>query len=158
MELILLIVYSVIVWLIFFKFKLLPWNITSQVIVVTIPIIALTVLAHLPVGIITAAMVLAFRTRGPLPQIVMLASSFLGGVYYPTTVIPGWIKSISAFLPLTYGLTSLRAVLLEGQSITSVWRELLILGGFTIVAFVVSVAAFNAALRYARRIGNLAQY
>jgi len=44
MELILLIIYSVIVWLIFFKFKLLPWNITSQVIVVTIPIFALTVL------------------------------------------------------------------------------------------------------------------
>src|SRR5205809_1397250 len=44
MELILLIVYSVIVWLIFFKFKLLPWNITSQVIVVTIPVIALTIL------------------------------------------------------------------------------------------------------------------
>src|SRR5205085_6911971 len=38
------IIYSVIVWLIFFKFKLLPWNITSQVIVVTIPIFALTVL------------------------------------------------------------------------------------------------------------------
>ena len=44
MELILLIIYSVIVWLIFFKFKLLPWNISSQVITVTIPIIALTVL------------------------------------------------------------------------------------------------------------------
>src|SRR6266705_4732164 len=44
MELVLLIIYSVVVWLIFFKFKLLPWNITSQVIVVTIPIFALTVL------------------------------------------------------------------------------------------------------------------
>jgi multidrug resistance efflux pump len=44
MELILLIVYSVIVWLIFFKFKWLPWNITSQVVVVTIPIVALTIL------------------------------------------------------------------------------------------------------------------
>ena len=44
MELILLLIYSVIVWLIFFKFKWLPWNITSQVVVVTIPIIALTIL------------------------------------------------------------------------------------------------------------------
>ncbi len=44
MEIILLIIYSAIVWLIFFKKKWLPWNITSQVIVVTIPIIALTVL------------------------------------------------------------------------------------------------------------------
>lgn len=44
MEIILLLIYSFFVWLIFFKFKWLPWNITSQVIVVTIPIIALTIL------------------------------------------------------------------------------------------------------------------
>ncbi len=44
MEIILLLIYSSIVWLIFFKFKLLPWNIISQVIVVTIPIIFLAVL------------------------------------------------------------------------------------------------------------------
>ena len=41
MELILLIIYSTIVWFVFFKKKWLPWNITSQVIVVTIPVIAL---------------------------------------------------------------------------------------------------------------------
>src|SRR3954464_3004207 len=44
MEIILLIIYSVFVWFIFFKKKWLPWNITSQVIVVTIPIIALAVI------------------------------------------------------------------------------------------------------------------
>lgn len=124
----------------------------------SLPIIALVVLAHLPIAIITAAMVLAFRTRGPLPQLVLLASTFLGGVYYPTTVIPGWIKSISAFLPLTYGLTALRAVLLEGRSIVTVWRDVSILVAFTAVALVVSAVAFRAALRYARRVGNLAQY
>src|SRR3954471_16704940 len=44
MELILLIIYSICVWFIFFKKKWLPWNITSQVIVVTIPIFVLTVI------------------------------------------------------------------------------------------------------------------
>src|SRR6266702_1546169 len=44
MEIILLGIYAFFVWLIFFKFKWLPWNITSQVIVVTIPIFALTIL------------------------------------------------------------------------------------------------------------------
>lgn len=44
MEILLLGIYSAFVWLIFFKFKLLPWNIVSQVIVVTIPIIFLTVM------------------------------------------------------------------------------------------------------------------
>src|SRR6187455_1960589 len=44
MEIILLGIYSVIVWFIFFKKKWLPWNITSQVIVVTIPIICLAII------------------------------------------------------------------------------------------------------------------
>ena len=44
MELLLIAIYSFFVWLIFIKFKLLPWNIISQVIVVTIPIIGITAL------------------------------------------------------------------------------------------------------------------
>jgi multidrug resistance efflux pump len=36
---ILLILYGLAVWLVFFKFKILPWNTTSMVIVITIPII-----------------------------------------------------------------------------------------------------------------------
>lgn len=44
MDILLLLIYCFFVWLIFFKFKWLPWNITSQVIVVTIPIIALTLI------------------------------------------------------------------------------------------------------------------
>lgn len=44
MEIILLGIYSFFAWLIFFKFKWLPWNITSQVITVTIPVIAMAVL------------------------------------------------------------------------------------------------------------------
>jgi multidrug resistance efflux pump len=44
MEIILLGIYSFFVWLIFFKFKWLPWNFVSQVIVITLPVVGLTVL------------------------------------------------------------------------------------------------------------------
>src|SRR5215510_8569996 len=44
MELILLGIYGYFVYLVFFKFKWLPWNFVSQVIVVTIPIVGLTLL------------------------------------------------------------------------------------------------------------------
>jgi multidrug resistance efflux pump len=44
MEILLLLIYSFFVWLIFFKFKWLPWNIVSQVISATIPLVAMTVL------------------------------------------------------------------------------------------------------------------
>ena len=42
MEALLLAIYAFFVWLIFIKFKWLPWNITTQVIVVIIPIVGLT--------------------------------------------------------------------------------------------------------------------
>lgn len=44
MEILLLGIYSFFVWLIFFKFRWLPWNFVSQVIVITIPAVGLTVL------------------------------------------------------------------------------------------------------------------
>jgi multidrug resistance efflux pump len=44
MEALLLGIYSFFVWLIFFKFKWLPWNTVSQVIVITLPVIGLTAL------------------------------------------------------------------------------------------------------------------
>ncbi|HWS25814.1 MAG TPA: HlyD family secretion protein [Xanthomonadales bacterium] len=44
MELILLGIYAFFAWLVFFKFKWLPWNITTQVITVTLPFIGLTIL------------------------------------------------------------------------------------------------------------------
>jgi multidrug resistance efflux pump len=44
MEILLLGIYSFFVWLIFIKFKWLPWNATSQVTVAVIPIVGLTAL------------------------------------------------------------------------------------------------------------------
>src|SRR5512144_1121952 len=44
MEVLLLGIYSFFVWLIFFKFKWLPWNNASMVIVITIPVVGLTAL------------------------------------------------------------------------------------------------------------------
>lgn len=42
MEILLLGIYSFFAWLVFFKFKWLPWNIVTQVITITIPIVGLT--------------------------------------------------------------------------------------------------------------------
>ena len=44
MEILLLGIYSFFAWLVFFKFKWLPWNITTQVITITIPIIGIATL------------------------------------------------------------------------------------------------------------------
>jgi ABC-2 type transport system permease protein len=121
-------------------------------------ILALIVLAYLPIGLIGSALVIAFRTAGPLGQGVLALSALLGGVYYPTTVIPSWIQAVSDFVPLTYGLRALRRTLLEGSSLASVLPELGILLAFIVGLFAVGSIGFWWAMRYARREGTLAQY
>ena len=44
MEILLPGIYSFFAWLVFFKFRWLPWNITTQVITVTIPIVGIAML------------------------------------------------------------------------------------------------------------------
>ncbi|HKT06524.1 MAG TPA: ABC transporter permease [Gemmatimonadaceae bacterium] len=121
-------------------------------------VLALIVVAHLPFGLFGAALVLWFRTTGPLPKGVLAASGLLGGVYYPTQVIPAWLHTVSAGLPLTYGLRSLRKVLLDGAPFRAVAGDLAILSAFAIVLLALGIWTFDRALRDARRTGTLAQY
>jgi ABC-2 type transport system permease protein len=121
-------------------------------------IVLLILLAHLPFGLLGAAMVLAFRTAGPLPKGVLMVSGLLGGVYYPTHVIPSWLQTFSAWLPLSYGLRALRRVVLQGASLSEVQSDLLVLALATVVLFALGTVALAAAFRFARQQGTLAQY
>ncbi len=121
-------------------------------------VLLVLVLAHYAIGLVSGAMVLAFRTAGPISRLVLVGSSLLGGVYYPTHVIPSWLQTVSAVLPLSYGLRALRRVLLQGASFGAVSHDLLILAGETAVLLGLGVGLMSLAFRYARRQGTLAQY
>jgi ABC-2 type transport system permease protein len=121
-------------------------------------IIALIAVAHFGLGLIAAALIVAFRTNAAIPQIVMLASGLLGGVYYPTTVIPSWIANVSDVVPLAYGLRALRHTILDGQGIHMVLKDLGILTSFAVVLLAIGAMAYRASLHYARQAGSLSQY
>lgn len=125
---------------------------------VGLAILILIVVSYVPFGLVAAALVLAFRTAGPLPQAAVVLSTLLGGVYYPTHVIPSWIQYVSDVIPLTYGLRALRQTLLEGLPLRAVASDVAILLGFTVLLLAIGAWAFSLALRYARRAGTLAQY
>jgi len=121
-------------------------------------LLALIIIAYIPIGLMSAAAYMAFRTSGPLAMGVMVVSSLLGGVYYPTHVVPSWLEHISGVIPLTYGLRALRRVLLEGASLMSVRRDVGILLLMTAILLAVGGWLFAAAMGYARRTGSLSYY
>lgn len=121
-------------------------------------ILTLTVVSYLPFGLLAAAAILVFRTSGPLNKAVIGVSTLLGGVYYPTHVIPSWLEDVSRFVPLTYGLRALRRTILEGLPLRAVLGDVGILAAASAVLLAMGVSAFVAAVRYARRSGTLSHY
>jgi len=121
-------------------------------------ILFLILLAYLPFGIVAAALVLGFRTTGPFPTLIFTGSALLGGVYYPTQVIPSWLAQLSVLVPLRYGLKSLRRTWLDGAPLSASFADLGVLIGMILVGFALSILAFTLALRYSKRAGTLAQY
>lgn len=115
-------------------------------------------LAYLPFGLLASALLLVTRSSGPLPGAVLSASVLLGGVYYPTHVIPSWIRSVAEIVPLTPGLRALRVVLSGDGGLAQVAPDLAMLAGLTAVLMSGAVAALHLALAHARRTGTLAQY
>lgn len=121
-------------------------------------VLVLILLTHLSFGVFAVALVLVFRTTGGLLTGVLVATNLLGGVYYPTHVIPSWIENLSAMLPLTYGLRALRRLLLEGAPVHAVSADIAILVAFLTVLLPCSWALLRVALAHARRTGSLAHY
>ncbi|HET7875581.1 MAG TPA: ABC transporter permease [Methylomirabilota bacterium] len=67
-------------------------------------------LTALVIGLLVCTLVLLFGSRAETSAwaavnfIVMLA-----GIYYPVSVLPGWVQAVSAWIPLTYFLDGMRA-------------------------------------------------
>ena len=125
---------------------------------IAVLVLALTVLPYIALGIILAALVLAFRSTGPLPTAITAASMLLGGVYYPASAIPSWLAYAAKAVPLTYGLRALRRTFLDGAPLSAIAGDLAMLCGFAVVLFAVALFTFGLAWNYARRAGTLAQY
>ncbi|MCI6931473.1 MAG: ABC transporter permease, partial [Methanobrevibacter boviskoreani] len=55
-----------------------------------------------------------------------------------------WIfQKIAYIFPLTYLNDAMRAVMIQGRPLSSVWLDILILLGFTLLFFLIGVKRFN---------------
>lgn len=121
-------------------------------------IVVLTIAAYTSIGLIAASLILVFRTAGPLVTVVTSGSALLGGAYYSTDVIPGWLQSLSALVPLSYALRAIRRLLLGDATFADVAPDVGVLALLAVTGLAIGMLVFGAALRHARRAGTLSQY
>jgi ABC-2 type transport system permease protein len=120
------------------------------------PFLLVLFLTGIALGIAGSAIVLRLGPAAewliwPIPT---LLTPFVG-VFYPVSVLPGWMQVISKGLPPSYVFEGLRAVI-AGQP--APWDRLAVGAGLAVFYGVLACVAFAAVYRYAIRTGLIARY
>jgi ABC-2 type transport system permease protein len=109
-------------------------------------------------GILAAAITLTFRRGAGIVGLAIGALTLVSGLYFPLTLLPNWVETVSAANPLAIAATGLRDALLGGTGWGSIGSDILILTPLSIASILVGMLAFKLALTRERRLGTLGAY
>jgi ABC-2 type transport system permease protein len=122
-------------------------------------ILLLTITSFTSVGIISASFVMILKKGDPAGWLFTGLSALLGGLYYPITVLPEWLRHVSYLLPVTYALEGMRLALLKGTSVRGLlFPNIIALTVFSGIMMPLSVYIFGHAVRRAKKEGSLTHY
>lgn len=120
--------------------------------------LALAVVAFNALGLIAASVVIVIKQGNPVSLLLGMASVLLGGVLYPTSVLPAWLQAVGQLLPLTHALELMRRSVLGGEGMDTLWGSFLALAVLTAILLPIGLWACARAVRIAQTDGSLSQY
>ena len=120
------------------------------------PFLMVLFLTGIALGVAAAATVLRL---GPASEwliwpVPMLISPF-AGVFYPVSILPGWMRAIAFILPPSHVFEGMRAVV-AGE--TAPWNRLALGGGLALAYLFCACLYFFWVYRYVIRTGLIARY
>jgi ABC-2 type transport system permease protein len=121
-------------------------------------IIALAMLLSGAFGLFAAAFVILFRRGDPFTGIMVGIGAMLGGVFYPTEVLPPAARTLAEFVPLTPALRGVRLAMMNGGTLPALASSLGPLAAWCAIAVPLSLLAAGAALSEAKRSGTASGY
>lgn len=93
-------------------------------------------------GLIIASFMETFEGFGVIMNFIVFPLSFLSGALFPLTEAPQWLRIVSYFDPLTYGVDALRHIII-GVSSFPFLKSFIAISAFSLVAIIVGSISFN---------------
>jgi len=133
-------------------------NLDQANLTATLMILFLTIISFSGLGIVSASFIMVLKRGDPIGWLFTSVSGLIGGLYYPTSVLPEWLQTAAQFLPVTHSLEGMRLALLKGYTVSQLAPTVLILCGFSAVILPTSILVFQQAVKKAKRDGSLTHY
>ena len=75
--------------------------------------------------------------------LVIVPQMFLCGVLWPVSQMPDYLQWIAKFLPLTYGVDGIRALMLNGKNLLDIGKEVGVLAAFAVGLLILAALSFR---------------
>jgi ABC-2 type transport system permease protein len=66
-----------------------------------------------------------------IPMIIV-PQVFICGLFIPISQLPNWLQWVAKFLPLTYGVEGIQALMIQGQNLIDIGKDVGILAAFAV--------------------------
>jgi len=134
--------------------------INAETLLTLLVLVVLLMISNLPIGIVSAAMVLKFKQGNPIGWALTWINQFFAGTFFPVTLLPDFLRVFSLALPLTYSLDAIRYSLIWGVGLLNerVLFDVAIMLIYSIVGYPIAVKIFRKIYDDARKTGKLGIY
>lgn len=137
----------------FFRLDLSGANLTGALL-----ILMAGSLSFIGLGIVAAVLPLLYPEKGAqMTHAVQAVFLLISGVYFPTSVLPGWMQPLARLSPGTHVLEGMRAALLDGVGTVDVLSVVVRLVLVGVAAVPLGIYVFSRAEAYAKRAGKLSR-
>ena len=110
-------------------------------------------------GIISASFIMAFKRGDPVNFLLNAGMTLLGGVFFPVSILSGWLLKIAFLNPVTHALELIRIGFgFSGSLSVTPIESILFLTVFSLVILPAALYAFKLAVKYAKKTGSLGKY
>ena len=117
-------------------------SISWHAVLALLPLMFVISFALTSIGIIIAARMTSFEGFGTIMNFIIMPMFFLSGAMFPLSGLPSWLKTVVLANPLTYGVDSIRQVML-GIAIFPIAFDVGFLLVFSVLAILLAVLFFN---------------
>lgn len=124
----------------------------------SVPVMALALLAFLPFGLLFAALTLLIKQGNVGTSWLIALLSIVGGLYFPVTLLPHWAQTAAKLQPFTAATSVLRHLLVNSAAVETPGLQLAKLALFAAILMPLSIAALAGAIRVGQRRGTIIEY
>jgi ABC-2 type transport system permease protein len=123
-----------------------------------VPVSLLALAAFMPFGLLFAALTVVVKQGSVGTSWVIALLSIVGGLYFPVTLLPHWVRTAASVQPFTSATAELRHLLVGGAATGAPAGALARMALFAAVLLPLSTIALGRSIRLGQRRGTVIEY